>query len=248
MTYVHLLVGVAILLAITSAAMVAAGLRGPVTPWRAVARAAIQLALISVALRGVLTHGSWVAAALLVMFAAAAWTSYRRLRDLPGAAQGVVFACAVAAGISLTVAFVTGMLMFDTRYVVALGGIVIGSTMTATTLAGRSFRTATTTRRDEIEAWLSIGATPSQSVADLGRAAARDAITPVTDQTRTTGLVTLPGAFVGALMGGASPLAAGRFQLVVLVCLITAQTIASILLVRVLGRSPELPAMSVEDK
>ena len=46
---------------------------------------------------------------------------------------------------------------------------------------------------------------PSQSVAGIARASAGDAIMPVTDQTRTTCLVTLPGAFVGALMGGASP-------------------------------------------
>jgi UDP-glucose/iron transport system permease protein len=78
-------------------------------------------------------------------------------------------------------------------------------------------------------------------VTSIGRAAAGEALRPVLDQTRTTGLVTLPGAFVGALMGGASPLEAGRFQLVVLVCLITAQTIAATLLVRILGRSPVLP-------
>jgi putative ABC transport system permease protein len=65
-------------------------------------------------------------------------------------------------------------------------------------------------------------------------------VRPVLDQTRTTGLVTLPGAFVGALMAGAPPLEAGRFQVVVLVCLITAQTVATTLLVRILGRSPVL--------
>lgn len=150
--------------------------------------------------------------------------------------------CSCAASITLAVAFATGMLEFDGRYVVALGGIVIGSTMTASTLAGRNFRNAAIAYRPEIEAWLSIGASPSQSVAGIARAAAGDAIIPVTDQTRTTGLVTLPGAFVGALMGGASPLDAGRFQLVVLASLITAQTIASVVLVRVLGRSPTLPA------
>lgn len=43
-----------------------------------------------------------------------------------------------------------------------------------------------------------------------------------TDQTKTTGLVTLPGAFVGAIFGGVSPLEAGRFQIVVLAAIMAA--------------------------
>ena len=46
----------------------------------------------------------------------------------------------------------------------------------------------------------------------LAKQAIYSALIPTTDQTRTTGLVTLPGAFVGAIFGGVSPLEAGRFQ------------------------------------
>jgi putative ABC transport system permease protein len=48
------------------------------------------------------------------------------------------------------------------------------------------------------------------------------ALTPSIDQTKTSGLVTLPGAFVGAIFAGASPLEAGRFQLVVLAAILAA--------------------------
>ncbi|KAA0022657.1 ABC transporter permease [Antrihabitans cavernicola] len=241
MTYGYLLAGVIVLLGLTTATMTWGGVDARFMPWWAIVRAAGQLTLISLALRGVLVHPALVAVALSVMFAAAVWTAGRRLHDLPGAATGVVVACGLGAGITLTIAFLLSMLQFDSRYVVALGGIVIGSTMTAGTLAGRNFRRAAIAQRPEIEGWLAIGASPSQSVADVGREAAHDALVPVIDQTRTTGLVTLPGAFVGALMGGASPVDAGRFQLVVLVTLITAQTITSVVLVRILGRSPVLP-------
>ena len=67
---------------------------------------------------------------------------------------------------------------------------------------------------------------------------------PALDQTRTTGLVTLPGAFVGALFGGASPLAAARFQLVVLVGLLAAESVATVVLLRLLANLPFLPAES----
>ena len=68
----------------------------------------------------------------------------------------------------------------------------------------------------EVEAWLSLGATPTQAHEEIGREAVRESLLPNLDQTRSTGLVTLPGAFVGALFGGASPAQAAQFQLVVL--------------------------------
>ena len=46
------------------------------------------------------------------------------------------------------------------------------------------------------------------------------------DQTRTVGLVTLPGAFVGMLLGGATPVQAGAVQLLVLVLLLAVETVA----------------------
>ena len=49
---------------------------------------------------------------------------------------------------------------------------------------------------------------------------------PPLDQTRTLGLVTLPGAFVGVLLGGGSPLQAGAAQLLVLIGLLAAEVLA----------------------
>jgi putative ABC transport system permease protein len=46
---------------------------------------------------------------------------------------------------------------------------------------------------------------------------------------------------VGALFGGASPLQAARFQLVVLVGLLAAESVASVVLLRLLGNVPVLP-------
>jgi hypothetical protein len=44
-----------------------------------------------------------------------------------------------------------------------------------------------------------------QATAGLVGVAVAEALVPALDQTRTTGLVTLPGAFVGALFGEAGP-------------------------------------------
>lgn len=61
---------------------------------------------------------------------------------------------------------------------------------------------------------------------EIARPAASEALLPGIDQTRTVGLVTLPGAFVGMLLGGASPVMAGAVQLFVLIALMAVQSIA----------------------
>jgi putative ABC transport system permease protein len=63
------------------------------------------------------------------------------------------------------------------------------------------------------------------------RPAAAQALLPAIDQTRTVGLVTLPGAFVGVLLGGGGPVRAGVAQVLVLVALLTIETGAVALVV-----------------
>jgi putative ABC transport system permease protein len=138
--------------------------------------------------------------------------------------------------------FGTGALHLDARNAVALGGITLGGTMTASTLAGRRFLAELRSRRDEVAGKLALGATMRRSTDDLVATAVREALVPALDQTRTTGLVTLPGAFVGALLGGASPLAAGRFQLVVLLGLLAAESVAAVVLLYLLAEVPFLPS------
>jgi putative ABC transport system permease protein len=48
--------------------------------------------------------------------------------------------------------------------------------------------------------------------------------------------VTLPGAFVGMLLGGASPLQAAAVQLVVLVALLLVQSVAVLVTVELVAR------------
>ena len=116
--------------------------------------------------------------------------------------------------------------------------------MTASTLTGRRFLAELVGRRAEVEGKLALGATMRQATADPAGVAVAEALVPALDQTGTTGLVTLPGAFVGALFGWAGPLAAARFQLVVLVGLLAAENVATVVLLRLLADLPSLPAES----
>lgn len=229
------LVGVAVLVALTITVLIAAHVPHHYAPALAILRGAAQLAVISFILGGVISNPFWVTVALLVMFSVAAVTATRRLGWT--ASHAALVGGAMATGILLTLAvvFATGAIEFTPRYALAIGGIVIGNSMTIATLAGRRFTESVTDTWEQVEGWLALGATPRQSTLDLARRAVYSALIPSTDQTKTTGLVTLPGAFVGAIFGGVSPLEAGRFQVVVLAAIMAAGSVTAVIVIRGLG-------------
>jgi putative ABC transport system permease protein len=71
---------------------------------------------------------------------------------------------------------------------------------------------------------------------EISRPSAGQALIPVLDQTRTVGLVMLPGAFVGVLLGGGSPVQAGVTQLLVLISLLAAESVAVLVTVELVAR------------
>ncbi len=238
------LLGVAVLSVVTIAVLTWTRAPERFGPTLAILRGAAQLAVISLVLAGVITSPLWVAAALLVMFGVATATATRRLgwnrRHL------LLVSGAMAAGVlvALGVVFATGALALTARYALAIGGIVIGNSMSIATLAGRRFLESVHEHWDEVEGWLALGAAPRESTRELARRAVHSALIPSTDQTKTTGLVTLPGAFVGAIFGGVSPLEAGRFQIVVLASIMAAGSITAAIVVGVLAPvrvRPEAP-------
>lgn len=210
-------------------------------PW-SLLRAIVQLGLLSLVLGAIIEHTGFVLAFLVVMVVAAAVLVSRRLRWgwRLGATAGVVIA--IAAAIPGLVVFGTGAMEFRPNYLLALGGIVVGGTMTASTLFARTLRDRLRTDRAEVEAWLALGATPRRAARDVVAKAGTLALLPTTDQTRVTGIVALPGAFVGAVFAGLPVLDAAVFQIVVLASLLAAGAIAIALWALVLGAPRTLPA------
>lgn len=179
------LAGLLILL-VASAAIVTrlAGLGRPRDVLLAAARAVVQLTVVSLVI-GLVLRSLWLTFAfLLVMVTVAAATSARRITgDLrPGSWW-------------TTLPILSGI-------VPTLTAILL-STAVPLEPAGRRCIEELTAQRGSYEAALSLGMTRREGVALVARPAAL-ALVPGLDQTRTVGLVTLPGAFVGVLLAGAS--------------------------------------------
>jgi putative ABC transport system permease protein len=211
-------------------------------PLWALLRAVVQLSAVALLLRGILAVPWTVAAFVVLMLATASGTATGRLKDLWHGRRTATVGVLSGAVATLVVIFGLRLVDFQVRYLVAVAGIIIGNSMTAATLAGRNFLRGARARRSEVEAWLSLGATPTRAHEEIGREAVRESLLPTLDQTKSTGLVTLPGAFVGALFGGASPAQAAEFQLVVLAGIALTMTVTGIVVTRLSGRTPYVVA------
>lgn len=235
-----------VLLALVVAAAVAGHLSGlgqsrPIVV--AAGRAALQLAAVSAVLAIVL-RSLWLSALfVLLILTVAAVTSARRVTGSglrsPGAPRRIAtMAAPIGAGALPVVALVltTGTVPLRGVAVIPIGGILIGGAMTATSLAGRRVFDELRQRRGEVEAALALGFLPRVAVLEIVRPTAATALVPALDQTRTVGLVTLPGAYVGVLLGGGSAVEAGAAQLLVLVGLLTAETVAVWLVTELIAR------------
>ncbi|WP_328808276.1 ABC transporter permease [Nonomuraea antri] len=199
-------------------------------------RAVLQLGVVSVVIAWVVTYGAAVAGFLLVMYGVAAYTAGRRIT---GGRTGWWWSgIPIAAGTVPVLAVLTGsgVIAVTGIVIIPVAGILLGGCLTATALAGRRAVEELAQRRGEVEAALALGFPPREAAMEICRPAAAGALVPALDQTRTVGLVTLPGAFVGVLLGGASPIEAGVVQLVVLVALLAAEAIAIVATVELVAR------------
>lgn len=241
------LVGVGILAAVATVTLAAFRVPKLWEPVVAIMRGALQLAVISVILSGIIANPVLIGVALVVMLAIASSVASGRIGWSMHA--WVAMTTSIVAGVvaATLVVFLSGALEFTPRYALAIGAIVIGNAMSIATLTGRLFRSAVSDHWDEVEGWLALGATPRQSTISLARHAVRGALIPSIDQTKTTGLVVLPGAFVGAIFGGISPLEAGRFQIVVLATIIAAGSITAVLVAAWMGNVRTKPAAPQHD-
>jgi len=197
-------------------------------------RALVQLAAVSLVITGVLTTWGTTAGFIAVMVVVAAATSARRISH-DRSAFWVTAALVAAVAPVLGLVLAAGTVPLRTIAVVPVAGILIGGAMTAASLSGRRVMDTLSDRHGEYEALLALGFTEPEAVRELCRLPAAQALHPAVDQTRTVGLVTLPGAFVGVLLGGGGAVQAGATQLLVLIGLLAVETVAIVVVVELVA-------------
>ena len=203
-------------------------------------RAVVQLTVIALVIEAVVDDLLLSAALVVVMFAVAVFTTGRRVEANHA---WLWVALAVGAGLVpvLAVILASGAVPAEGIAIIPIAGIIVGNAMTAHTL-GRSPRFAAL--RDEHAVRGLPGARPAAGPGHRGDHPSRvpEALLPGLDQVRTTGLVTLPGAFIGVMLGGGTPVQAATAQVLVLFGIMAAQTITVVVAERLIEARRLLPA------
>ena len=114
------------------------------------------------------------------------------------------------------------------RYLVPVGGMVIGNAMTAAAVSLNRLGDDVAQGRAQIEATLALGATASQAMRPILTRSLRSGMIPLIDSTKTTGLIFFPGTMVGMLLAGAAPVDAVRLQLILLYALLGSVALAAL--------------------
>jgi len=203
----------------------------------AVVRAIVQLAAVAAVIRLVFENPPYSALFIAVMVAAAAWTSGRRLKGVPRAVPIALVSITVAGSVTMAVLFGLGVFDLEPRYLVPIAGILIGNSMNAVSVAGKLLREEITSKTIDIETRLSLGVRASEALGPNVRRSISTSLVPLIDSTKNVGIITLPGGFVGMILGGASPQAAARVQAVILFMLLGAVAIAAMLTTALVARA-----------
>lgn len=208
-------------------------------------RGAVQLLAISFLVVACIGRLWTSALFVLAMFAVAVRTTTRRVgvgRAWPWSALSM------AAGVLpvLVLVFATRAAPLRGASLLPIGSIIIGNMMTGHTLNGQRVFPALREDIPSYEAALSLGYRRREAIVLVLGPVRRDAVIPQLDSVRTTGLVTLPGAFIGVLLGGGTPLQAGVSQLLVLFGILSGQIATVVTMNWFVSRALLLPGDLVE--
>ncbi|XP_049402415.1 protein ALUMINUM SENSITIVE 3 [Solanum stenotomum] len=194
-------------------------------------RAFLQLSIIGFVLQFIFTQKNiaWIILAYLFMVTIAGHTAGQRAKHVP---RGKYIAgVSILAGTSVTMFLlvILNVFPFTPRYIIPVAGMMVGNAMTVTGVTMKKLRDDIKIQMALVETALALGATPRQATLQQVKRSLVIALSPVLDNAKTVGLISLPGAMTGLIMGGASPLEAIQLQIVVMNMLIGASTVSSIL-------------------
>jgi putative ABC transport system permease protein len=215
----------------------------------AVARSFVQLTAIGYVVKVVFDADSiaLVVALISAMALLGAFTARGRAKGVPHAFWPLLIALVLAGAATLGLVVALGVFPATPRYLVPVGGMVIGNAMTAAAVALNRLGDDMASAAREVEATLALGATAAVAARPFVQRSLRSAVIPLVDQTKTTGLITFPGTMVGMLLAGAAPVDAVRLQLVLLYVLLGGVSIAALVAVLLAYRSFFTPAQQLRE-
>jgi putative ABC transport system permease protein len=215
----------------------------------AVARSFVQLTAIGFVIDIIFEEDNiaLVVALIAVMVFFGAFTARQRARRVPDVFWPLLGALSVAAAGTLGLVVALGIIEPKPQFLVPVGGMVVGNSMTAAAVALNRLGEDVNDQARQIEATLALGASSSQAIGPLVRRSLRSGMITLVDSTKTTGLIFFPGTMVGMLLAGADPTDAVRLQLILLYVLLGSVSIAALIATTLARRNFFTPAQQLRE-
>ena len=135
----------------------------------AVARSFVQLTAIGYVIKLIFEQDQilFVVALIAVMVVFGALTARHRAREVPRAFVPLLVALAIAGATTLTLVVVLGVFEPKARFLVPVGGMVVGNAMTAAAVALNRLADDVSSQAGQIEATLALGASAREASREL---------------------------------------------------------------------------------
>ena len=201
-------------------------------------RAFVQLVAVGYVLKAIFaTESVWlVLLALAVMILVGAQAASSRVKKLKRTFVIALTAMTVGSFFTLASMLLLNIITLEARYIIPLGGMIIGNSMNATALVLDRLVSDIRSNRLAIETSLSLGKSWRLASAGYIRLAATTGMISIFNFMKTVGIVALPGAMTGMILAGADPLEAVYLQIIVGYMLLAAVVVTSIVTVELAVR------------
>ncbi|MGN4127559.1 ABC transporter permease [Lysinibacillus sphaericus] len=195
-------------------------------------RSIIQLLAVGYILKFVFDTGSIIFILLMValMIFVATLNTRKKGEGIRGITWKIAITLVVVEFVTQGVLIGFGIIPATAQYIIPISGMLIGNSMVLSILFLNRFTAEITSHQNEIELILSLGGTPKQAIHRQLISAIKASMIPTIESQKTIGLVQLPGMMSGQIIGGADPIQAVQFQLLIIFALLTTATLSSIMI------------------
>ncbi|MGL5717825.1 MAG: ABC transporter permease [Paraclostridium sp.] len=195
---------------------------------KSVIRAVIQLVIVGYILDLVfgINNPIIIIILIIIMCLNASLNIMKRGKQIKNVFMISLVSILTGSSITITVLVLSGVISFTPDEIIPISGMIISNAMVAIGLSYRSLTTSFELRKAEVETKLSLGSTIKEASKDILRESIKLSITPTIDSAKTLGIVSLPGMMTGLILGGASPIMAVKFQIMVTFMVISSSSIA----------------------
>ena len=190
----------------------------------AAARTAVQLLLVGVVIKALFALASpwWTLAMTSAMVLLAGYeVRARQGRRFTGAWTYGLGTLGVSLGAGTVTLLALAVIVqpepwYAPRYAVLLLGMILGNAMTGVSLALDGLVTGVVRERTAIEARLALGADRAIAFREVRHHAMRAGLMPVINAMSAAGVIALPGMMTGQILAGADPVAAVKYQILIM--------------------------------